>query len=109
MEQYAINALKEKRETTLNSVKAQSKELRYYKEHVTHLEAQLRKVQKRYELLDRKIFEMEHNERIKQEMITASKKSKPKTAKQKTRAKLDSILSSMSEEQLKALLAKHSN
>lgn len=108
MEQSALAALKTKRDQTLNAVKAQSKELRYYRDHVTNLEAQLRKVQKRYELLDRKIFEMEHSERIKSEMIAASKPSKPKSQKQKTRDKLNDILSSMSEDQLKALLAKHS-
>ena len=107
MEQSALDALKTKRDQTLNIVKAKAKELSYYRDHGMYLEAQLRKVQKRYELLDRKIFEMEHSERIKSEMIIASKKPKPKTPKAKLKTKIDTILSNMSEDQLKALLAKH--
>ena len=99
MEQSALDALKTKREDTLNAVISQSNGLRIAKEHVTHLDAQLRKVQKRYELLDRKIFEMENEKRIKAEMITATKKAKaskaPKSPKAKLKSKLDTILSSM--------------
>lgn len=102
MEQSQLNALKEKRSQTFTKVKAQAKELRYYKEHVTHLEAQLRKSQKRYELLDRKIFKIEHAERIEAERIKASQKTKPT----KIKSKINDILSSMSEDQLKALLEK---
>lgn len=112
MEQYNLEALKTKRAETLTSVKIQSTNLKAAKEHVTYIDAQLCKVQKRYELLDRKIFEMEHEERIAQERIAASEKTTKKrstkqSSKAKLSAKLNNILADMTEEQLKALIAKH--
>ena len=100
---YNLEALKTKRDETLTSVKTQSHNLRLAKEHVTYLDAQLRKVQKRYELLDRKIFEMEHEERIAREREEATRKEKKKSLS----AKLNNILADMTEDELKALIAKH--
>ena len=112
MEQYNLEALKEKRAQTLTSVKIQSNNLRAAKEHVTYIDAQLRKVQKRYELLDRKIFEMEHENRIAREREEATRKATQKrstkqTTKKSLSTKLNNILADMTEEELKALIAKH--
>lgn len=112
MEQYNIEILKIKKEETLKKVKTQINELRIAREHVTHLDAQLRKVQKRYEILDRKIFEAEHEKRIAQEREEATrkattKKSSNKSTNKSLSAKLNNILADMTEEELKALIAKH--
>lgn len=108
MEQYNLTYLKQKRDETLVEIKTQCLDLRIAKEHVTHVDAQLRKVQKRYELLDRKIFEMEHEERIAKEREEATiKATKPRTAKKSLSAKLNNILADMSEEELKKLIEKH--